>query len=79
MTAMLILHAMLALYAFHRGWRLAPLLLTALPWLLLPLESALSNLTIGGWWLPFSNLLLCAGAFSTLALVYTAVVRPEPA
>jgi hypothetical protein len=79
MTAMLILHAMLAFYAFQRGWRLAPLLLAALPWLLLPLEARLSDLTIGGWWLPFSNLLISAGVFSTLALAYTAVVRPEPA
>lgn len=79
MLSLLVLDGLLALLAINRGWLLAPLCLAALPWSILPLESVLANVVLAGWWLPFSNLLICVGAFSTLSLFYTAICEPERA
>ncbi len=79
MVSLLILHGILSLLAIGRGWRIAPVALTALPWLLVPLEPLFPPLAFAGWILPFANLLIAAGVVSTLGLLYTAVAEPESA
>ena len=78
MASLLLIHGILTLLAVKRGWRLAPVVLTALPWLLVPIEPLLPPLAFAGWLLPFANLLVVAGVLSTLGLLYTAVAEPEP-
>lgn len=78
-TSMLVIHGVLAIFAVKRGWRAAPLALLALPWVLMGLAPALPPLIVAGWWLPYTNLLVGVGTVSTLALVYTALIEPEPA
>ena len=77
MTALLLIHGVLLLFAVRRGWRAAPAFFVALPWVFLSLQSPLASLEFAGWLIPFANLLLGVGALSTLGLLYTAVVEAE--
>jgi hypothetical protein len=79
MVTLLLVNGLFAFLAINRGWRWAPVFLAGLPWLIHSLEGPLSNVTVGGWWLPFSNLLFAASAFSTLGLLFTLIVEPERA
>ena len=79
MTALLLIHGLLVLFAVKRGWRVAPFLLLALPRLVAEFGPRLPDLAVGGWALPLTNLLFAVGALSTISLLYTAVADPEPA
>jgi hypothetical protein len=79
MTALLLIHVILALFAVRRGWRVAPFVLLALPRLFAELEPALPEFALAGWIVPFANLLLLIGGVSTCCLLYTAIAEPEPA
>ena len=77
MTALLMIHGVLALFAVRHGWRAAPLVLLALPWLFAQSEPILPELAFAGWYVPFANLLMLVGAGSTCCLLYTAIAEPE--
>ena len=77
MTALLMIHGVLVLFAIKHGWRAAPLVLLALPWLLAQSEPLFPELEFAGWYVPFTNVLMLVGAASTSCLLYTAIAEPE--
>ncbi len=77
MTALLMIDGVLALFAIRHGWRAAPLVLLAVPWLIAQSEPMLPELTFAGWYVPFTNVLMLVGALSTSCLLYTAIAEPE--
>ena len=79
MTALLLIHVALVLFAVRRGWRVLPFVLLALPRLFAELEPALSHVALAGWIVPFTNLLLLVAGASTCCLLYTAIAEPERA
>ena len=78
MEALLIVHGLLVLVAFTRGWRTLPVFWLALPWALKVAAPLFGPIAFAGWWLPIPNLLVIVGTVATLGLLYTAASEPEP-
>ena len=79
MTGLLMIHAILLLFAVKRGWRALPFAVLALPHLLGLIEPLLPAFAFAGWQVPFANVALAVAAACTGSLIYTAIANPEPA
>jgi hypothetical protein len=79
LSALLLLHGFLIFFAIRRGWRLAPFVVMALPQLAAQVVHVAPAISLAGWYVPISTLVMLVGLLATTGLVYTAVVDPEPA
>jgi hypothetical protein len=77
MTSLLMINGLLVLFAVKRGWRVGPFVWLAIPPLFAELEPHFPEMTLAGWVLPFTNLLVVIGAFCSCSLLYSAVADPE--
>ena len=79
MTALLLLHILLILFALRRGWRVAPFVLMALPPLTAHFVAGAPPIVLMGWLVSVTALSGFVSVLATASLVYTAIVDPESA
>ncbi|MBM4384926.1 MAG: hypothetical protein FJ091_16365 [Deltaproteobacteria bacterium] len=79
MTALLMVHIFLIVFAVRRGWRVAPFVLLAMTPLTAHFIAGAPPIQLMGWLVSVTTLTGLVGLLSTASLVYTAVVDPEPA